>query len=188
MLLSGIITIQRLWTDPNAPDSAGAWIRFIGTRHAGALGFLIADVFIFIGVATLTGMQATQIARNITTNELTNAMRYSYLKRPDGRFHNPYDHGCRKNCSDFLIQGYNEDINLPWQPLQQNGVGMVQLMQKSGSSSASTSTSVNVMSSSGSNANHHQHSSACNHSNHGHSSNFVPLGLGLGLTHKAPGS
>lgn len=132
-----------------------------------------------------------QIARNITTNELTNAMRYSYLKGPDGRFHNPYDNGCRKNCSDFFIQGYNEDADLPWQPSQQNGVGMVQLMQKSGSSSISTSTVVNVVSSNGSQSHHHQHhqhTSACNNSNHGHSSNFVPLGLGLGLMHKPSGS
>lgn len=59
-----------------------------------------------------------QIARNITTNELANALRYGYLRGPDGLFRNPYNHGCRKNCSDFLIRGYTDD-EVAWRPLQQ---------------------------------------------------------------------
>jgi palmitoyltransferase ZDHHC13/17 len=51
-----------------------------------------------------------QIARNITTNEMANSMRYTYLRGPGGRFRNPFDHGVRKNCSEFLLIGYNEDI------------------------------------------------------------------------------
>lgn len=50
-----------------------------------------------------------QIARNITTNELWNTKRFSYLRGPDGRFYNPYNHGWRRNCSDFLVNGYTRD-------------------------------------------------------------------------------
>lgn len=67
-----------------------------------------------------------QISRNITTNEMANAMRYGYLKGADGRFRNPYDSGCRKNCVNFLFVGYNEDIEVPWEPIQQHG-GLIQL-------------------------------------------------------------
>lgn len=50
-----------------------------------------------------------QIARNITTNELWNTRRFSYLRGPDGRFYNPYNHGWQRNCSDFLVNGYTRD-------------------------------------------------------------------------------
>lgn len=60
-----------------------------------------------------------QIARNITTNELANAIRYGYLRSPDGKFRNPYNHGCRKNCTDFFIRGYTDDDEIAWPPLQQ---------------------------------------------------------------------
>lgn len=60
-----------------------------------------------------------QIARNITTNEMANAARYSYLRGPDGRFRNPYNHGCRKNCTDFFIHGYINDDEVAWPSLQE---------------------------------------------------------------------
>jgi len=60
-----------------------------------------------------------QIARNVTTNELANSSRYDYLRGPDGRFRNPYNHGCRKNCADFLSLGYTNDDEIAWPPLQQ---------------------------------------------------------------------
>lgn len=60
-----------------------------------------------------------QIARNITTNESVNVIRYGYLHGTDGRFRNPYNHGCQKNCSDFLIHGYTNDDEIAWPPLQQ---------------------------------------------------------------------
>lgn len=37
-------------------------------------------------------------------------MQYNYHRGPRGQFRNPYDHGIQKNCSDFLINGYNEDV------------------------------------------------------------------------------
>ncbi|GAA0175327.1 hypothetical protein LIER_28517 [Lithospermum erythrorhizon] len=60
-----------------------------------------------------------RVARNITTNEMANARRYGYLRGPDGQFRNPYNHGCLKNCSDFLIHGYPDDNEIAWPPLDQ---------------------------------------------------------------------
>ncbi|WRX16448.1 hypothetical protein QQP08_008935 [Theobroma cacao] len=71
--------------------------------------FLILDAVVLIAATTLTTVQASQIARNITTNELSNAICYGYLHGPDGQFMNPYNHGCQKNCTDFLIRGYRDD-------------------------------------------------------------------------------
>ncbi|CAK9145016.1 unnamed protein product [Ilex paraguariensis] len=59
------------------------------------------------------------ISRNITTNEYANAFRYGYLRGPDGQFRNPYNHGYRRNCADFLIHGYTDDNEIAWLPLQQ---------------------------------------------------------------------
>ena len=134
-------------------------------------------------------ISSLQVAQNITTNELTNAVRYSYLKGPDGHFHNPYDHGCRKNCSDFLIKGYQEDVEvmvLPQQnsSFQQNGVNLqMGEISRSPSNLPSSSSSSSAVSSNGTKAHYHQHSSSCIHSNHGHSSNFVVRALGLWLVH-----
>ena len=106
-------------------------------------------------------------------------MKYSYLKAPNGQFHNPYDHGCRKNCSDFLIKGYQEDVEvmvLPQQnsSFQQNGVNLqMGEISRSPSNLPSSSSSSSAVSSNGTKAHYHQHSSSCIHSNHGHSSNFV---------------
>ncbi|KAK6254043.1 hypothetical protein QUC31_015763 [Theobroma cacao] len=71
--------------------------------------FLILDAVVLIAATTLTTVQASQIARNITTNELSNAICYGYLHGPDGQFMNPYNHGCQKNCTDFPIRGYRDD-------------------------------------------------------------------------------
>lgn len=60
-----------------------------------------------------------QIARNVTTNELANSLRYDYLRGPDGRFRNPYNHGWWKNCVDFLFLGHTDDDDIAWPPLQQ---------------------------------------------------------------------
>lgn len=61
----------------------------------------------------------TQLTQNITTNEMANALRYGYLRGSDGRFRNPYNHGCRKNCLDFFIKGYTDDDEIAWPALQQ---------------------------------------------------------------------
>ncbi|KAH7855368.1 hypothetical protein Vadar_024110 [Vaccinium darrowii] len=186
MLITGGVTLTRVLTDPLAPSSFGAWLKHAGNQHVGAISFLIVDFFLFSGVATLTCMQASQISRNITTNEMTNVMRYSYLKGPGGRFRNPYDHGCKKNCKDFLINGYNEDIECGEESVQSEGIGMVHMTRNSAPqngfghshhpTNGNSSHVVNVNKNSKTHQGH-VHSSQCNHGK----SEAVPLGLGLGL-------
>ncbi|CAL5400457.1 unnamed protein product [Camellia sinensis] len=188
MLITGAVTLARVVTDPMAPSYFGAWVNHAGTQHIGAISFLIVDFFLFSGVAALTAMQASQISRNITTNEMTNALRYSYLRGPGGRFRNPYDHGCKKNCSDFLINGYNEDIEHNEESAESEGIGMVQMTRNStvqngvGHSHHQTNGNSHVINVNNNPKNHqgHVHSSQCSHSNHG-KAEPVPLGLGLGL-------
>lgn len=117
--LAGIIAVQRVWTAAQSLQIEESWIRYVVVHHPGVVAFLVLDVIVFIAATTLTTAQASQIARNITTNELANAIRYGYLRGPDGRFRNPYNHGCRKNCADFLVQGYTDDNEIAWPPLQQ---------------------------------------------------------------------
>jgi len=52
-------------------------------------------------VLMLTGAQLSQVFRNVTTNELSNAHRYQWLKDDDGRFANPFDRGCKSNTLRF---------------------------------------------------------------------------------------
>ncbi|KAF7806456.1 Protein S-acyltransferase 24 [Senna tora] len=199
MLVTGGVTLTRLLTIPLPTSSFGAWIQYAGTHHVGALSFLMADCFLFFGVFVLTVVQANQISRNITTNEMANAMRYTYLKGPGGMFRNPYDHGVKKNCSDFLVYGYVEDeecveelghshseamhirrnSNLP------NGYSNSQYGK--GNDHAVINVNTNSTNSkprhAHGNGQSHVHSSHCSHnSNHGKSKNDnVPLGLGLGV-------
>uniref|UniRef100_A0A5B7C7M9 S-acyltransferase n=1 Tax=Davidia involucrata TaxID=16924 RepID=A0A5B7C7M9_DAVIN len=117
--LGAVVAVPRIWTAAPVLPSEGTWIHFVVAQHPGGVAFLVMDSIIFIAAATLMTAQASQIARNITTNELANAIRYGYLRGPDGRFRNPYNHGCRKNCADFLINGYTDDDEIAWPPLQQ---------------------------------------------------------------------
>ncbi|MED6137290.1 Protein S-acyltransferase 24 [Stylosanthes scabra] len=189
-------------TDPVAPSSFGAWLQYVAKDHVGAISFLIADFLLFFSVFALTFVQASQIARNTTTNEMANAMRYSYLRGPNGRFRNPYDHGCKKNCSDFLINGFNEDVSIDELDDSEEGIGMRHIGMGSnfenGHSHAHSERTngngnsghhiINVNSSSSNHGhrhghvNGHVHSAHCSHNNHGKARNeSIPLGLGLGL-------
>ncbi|RWR74047.1 S-acyltransferase 23 [Cinnamomum micranthum f. kanehirae] len=117
--IAAAVAVQRMWTESPALPSAGKWIHFMVTEHPGIILFLVMDVICLSGAVALTIAQASQIARNITTNELANASRYGYLRGPEGKFRNPYNHGCRKNCTDFLIHGYSNDDEIAWPSLQQ---------------------------------------------------------------------
>ncbi|KAE8688147.1 Protein S-acyltransferase 24 [Hibiscus syriacus] len=112
MLITGGVTITRILMDPMAPSSFLPWMNHAGTHHIIAISFLVVDIFLLFGVAALTSVQASQISHNITTNEMANVMRYSYLRDAGGLFRNPYEHGCRKNCSNFLFKGYNVDVEV----------------------------------------------------------------------------
>ncbi|KAJ6363299.1 hypothetical protein OIU78_003471 [Salix suchowensis] len=191
MLITGAVTLTRVLTDPFAPSSLGAWVNHAGTHHIGAISFLMMDFFLFFGVAVLTVVQASQISRNITTNEMANALRYSYLRGPGGRFRNPYDHGCKKNCSDFLINGYNEDVNYHEDSPHSEGIGMMHMsrnstLQNGDAYSHHMNGNGHVAINVNSENNIHQghvHSSHCSHNHQGKlKTDSAPLGLGgLGL-------
>uniref|UniRef100_A0A0E0J357 S-acyltransferase n=1 Tax=Oryza nivara TaxID=4536 RepID=A0A0E0J357_ORYNI len=117
--LGAAIGFHRLWTEPIILSSSESWINFMLSNHPGAVLFMFMDVFLLTGALILTGAQATQIARNLTTNEAANQSRYAYLRGPDGRFRNPYSRGCRRNCADFLVNGYSNDEEAAWPTLQQ---------------------------------------------------------------------
>ncbi|KAF4379580.1 hypothetical protein F8388_023597 [Cannabis sativa] len=118
-LISAVVSVQRIWIAIPSLQGEESWIHFVLVHYPGAVAFLAMDFIVCIVVTTLTIAQASQIARNITTNELANAIRYGYLRGPDGKFRNPYNHGFRKNCGDFLIKGYTDDEKIAWPPLQQ---------------------------------------------------------------------
>lgn len=198
MVITGGVAITRVLTDPMAPSSFGAWMNYASTNHVGAVSFLFADFFLFFGVAVLTIVQASQISRNITTNEMANVMRYAYLRGPAGRFRNPYDRGIRKNCSDFLINGYNEDLEYIEESALSEGIGMMHLSRNSGIQNGvnghshqingNNHVAINVNSKgTKTKTNHgHVHSSHCSHKSNGKTDGGVPLGLGLGLGRSTP--
>ena len=129
-----------------------------------------------------------QVSRNITTNELANAMRYNYLRGPGGRFKNPYDHGCKKNCSDFLINGYNEDTEYNEESPQSEEIHMMHMTRNlnlqnglgTRSDQPNGNSHVLDVNASANSRHGHVHSSHCSHTEKSVNSS-VPLGLGLGL-------
>ncbi|PKA46899.1 putative S-acyltransferase [Apostasia shenzhenica] len=116
--LGAVVTIYRMWTVSPVKPSSQRWFHHMLIVHPGAVAFVVMDSILLAGTLALTIAQASQIARNITTNEVANSGRYSYLRGPEGRFRNPYNHGCKKNCTDFLIQGYSNDDEIAWPSLQ----------------------------------------------------------------------
>ncbi|QCD84219.1 probable protein S-acyltransferase 23 [Vigna unguiculata] len=117
--VSGAVAVQRIWTSTPTLLAGETWIHYMLVQHPGLVVFLVMDAIVFIAASTLTITQTSMIARNVTTNELANSSRYDYLRGPDGRFRNPYDHGCWKNCADFLSLGYTNDDEIAWPRLQQ---------------------------------------------------------------------
>ncbi|XP_051146879.1 probable protein S-acyltransferase 23 [Andrographis paniculata] len=118
-LVGLLVALHRIWTSVPVWPAGETWAHYVFFNYPGIVAFLIMDTAILIAAGTLLSVQTMQIAKNITTNEVANRARYSYLHGPDGRFRNPYNHGCWKNCSDFLIHGHNDDNEIAWPPLQQ---------------------------------------------------------------------
>lgn len=116
--LAAVVAVRRIWTALPLLSTEELGIRNLVVHHPGIVAFFVLDIICLIAGGTLTAAHSSQIARNITTNEQMNAIRYGYLRGPDGRFRNPNNHGCRKNCSDFLIHGYTDDDEIAWPPLQ----------------------------------------------------------------------
>ncbi|XP_008645330.2 protein S-acyltransferase 24 isoform X1 [Zea mays] len=181
MIITGVMAIIRSVGDPASPASFGGWLGYTAINHSWVVSFVIMDLLLFLGVITLTVIQASQISRNITTNEMANTIRYSYLRGPSGRFRNPYDHGLRENCSDFLLKGYNEDIESTVQTLQSDEeMGPIQMSSPVSQNGESIPPHVNGT----------DHGSTISHANsksHRQSPSNC-LGLGLGTGHNNPSS
>ncbi|CAL5059892.1 unnamed protein product [Urochloa decumbens] len=184
MIITGVTAIIRSAGDPASPSSFGGWLGYTAINHSWVVSFVVMDLFLFFGVITLTVIQASQISRNITTNEMANSMRYSYLRGPGGRFRNPYDHGVRKNCSDFFLKGYNEDIERVVQTLQPDEeMGPIQ-MGRSEVAHNCESTPLH-----GNGTDHCSTDSPVNSKSHrSKKSERTPFGLGMGLGRNNPSS
>lgn len=137
---------------------------------------------------------ALQISGNITTNEMANAMRYSYLRGPGGRFRNPFDHGVRKNCSDFFLKGYNEDIEKVEQTSHPDEEMAMIHMTRSAVSQNGESMPLHangadhVCADSQTNSKSHRQVSSSKCCDHTKKTDKTPLGLGLGLGRNNPAS
>ncbi|KAJ1697037.1 hypothetical protein LUZ63_005549 [Rhynchospora breviuscula] len=118
-LLGAAVGMNRVWTEPVVLNPTEKWIHYMATRHTGAVLFIFLDSFLLMGALILTVVQAYQIAKNITTNEMANARRYDYLQGPEGRFRNPYNHGWHRNCTDFWVHGHTTDDEIAWPSLNQ---------------------------------------------------------------------
>ncbi|KAJ3679152.1 hypothetical protein LUZ60_017163 [Juncus effusus] len=180
MIITGSVSLTRILRDPAAPSSFGTWLTYSATNHPGAVSFLIMDFLLFFGVAVLTLVQASQIARNITTNEMANAMRYSYLRGSGGRFRNPYDHGIRSNCSDFLLTGYNHDVERPSDPVpsdEESNIGPSSIQMTEVQTQAQSQTQAVHCHTNGHACKGHGQSQCGN----GKGEVAAPIGLGLGL-------
>ncbi|VFQ59099.1 unnamed protein product [Cuscuta campestris] len=117
-LIGAMVAVHRIWMSlPELGEDDGTWVRLVVFDHPCVLAFLFMDLVILLGTFTLFVVQAFQVAQNITTNEYANARRYEYLRGPDGRFHNPYNHGCPKNCLSFITHGFPDDDKVAWPPL-----------------------------------------------------------------------
>jgi len=53
-------------------------------------------------VGSLTGQQMFRVMRNLTTNEVMNANRYSYVKIGPREYRNDFDMGFDQNCREFF--------------------------------------------------------------------------------------
>ena len=92
MAAAFIVALQRLRQGGPTPSQ---W------TYTGMVAFIVCDVAVLFPVLMLTGAQLSQVFRNITTNELSNAHRYQWLKDDNGRFNNPFDRGCQSNTVRF---------------------------------------------------------------------------------------
>jgi hypothetical protein len=97
MLISAVVTCFRL----HQAYKLDSWVEVSGIPWM--IMFVILDGFVLMSVGALAVTQGSQIARNITTNELANWHRYKYLKDSEGQFSNPFDKGCKTNCTEALF-------------------------------------------------------------------------------------
>ncbi|PPD74368.1 hypothetical protein GOBAR_DD28723 [Gossypium barbadense] len=128
MLITGGVTITRILTDPMAPS-------FIFTMdepcwYSSYQCYIIFDYgfppLLRCGIVNrCTGFAANSFTWN--TNDFRNSRLLCLLG--GGLFKNPYDHGCRKNCTDFLFKGYNEDVEACEDIEHSKGIGVAQMLR-----------------------------------------------------------
>ena len=95
LVVSVAVGLVRL-TSLKPHREAAAWV----------VAFLVANVSLLVSVVTLVCAQGSSVAKNITTNELANYHRYTYLGTDGlGRIANPFDEGCSKNCLEMYRPG-----------------------------------------------------------------------------------
>lgn len=99
ILASGITVVSALHKAIKASNETGVGISIIGP-----ILFVVFDMVLLISVAALAIAQASQVSRNVTTNELSNWHRYTYLQSPaNGDFSNPFDQGMKQNCNEVCF-------------------------------------------------------------------------------------
>ncbi|CAI7747352.1 unnamed protein product [Closterium sp. NIES-53] len=116
MIIALSLAFGRLMNLEGAPAAGAGWLGYVAMHHTGALVFIIADGFMLLSVLGLVVSQGSQVAQNITTNEMANAHRYAYLRGPDGKYFNPFNRGCYQNCADFWTTGETTDTEGSWKP------------------------------------------------------------------------
>ncbi|KAF1327826.1 Palmitoyltransferase isoform 1, partial [Globisporangium splendens] len=91
---SGWSTLQQPQWAQHETDTSTLLLRLV---HV----FLLFSATLF-GLPTfvLLCLQVRNVSKNLTTNEVFNKDKYPYLKTPMDEFHNPYDHGCWRNCGE----------------------------------------------------------------------------------------
>ena len=99
IVASGITVVTTLHRAIKVSNNAG-----VGLSILGPIFFVVFDMILLISVAALAIAQASQVSRNVTTNELSNWHRYKYLQSSkDGEFQNPFDNGMKANCREVCF-------------------------------------------------------------------------------------
>ncbi|CAL6272174.1 unnamed protein product [Bathycoccus prasinos] len=98
MIVSLLVAVIRVWEENPSEKQRS---------KTGVFFFVACDVAVLIPVLLLVSSQLAQVARNITTNELMNLHRYTYLRATDGTFKNPFDKGVFKNLVSFFCVDAN---------------------------------------------------------------------------------
>lgn len=99
IVASGVTVVSALHRAIRASNDTG-----VGLSVIGPIIFVVFDMVLFISVAALAIAQASQVSRNVTTNELSNWHRYAYLQSDSsGDFFNPFDNGVQQNCKEVCF-------------------------------------------------------------------------------------